>query len=557
MYVLGITAPVSWNSAAALVNDGRLVAAAEEERFLRVKHAPRIPPLKAIAYCLSAAGIRLRQVDCLAVGFDGPVPYFAKMAGEEARVGHFIQILESAGATAEYLIQWEKLQRGLRRLDPEAGPRRTAFVSHHVAHAASAWRASGFPEASVVTLDGNGEDDSGLLGVGRGTRLRRLRKIRLHDSLGVVYSHVTDALGFVHHSEEGKTMGLAAYGRPIHDFQGWVSFNHDTHRVAPSFERRFQRTFGAPRRPGEPLTDRHRDWAASVQRLVERAGTVLVEATVRNTGVPDVCLAGGVALNCDMNMVIQALPSVRRLYVQPASHDAGTALGAALEVAAQAGAAGPFVMDHAYWGPEYSSDEIETVLKESKVSYERCDDIADTAAGCLARGQILGWFQGRMEWGPRALGNRSIVAHPGLPEMKDRVNAEVKHRELWRPFAPSLLEEAAGEYLAQYRDPCPFMLVAYRVKPSKAGELAAATHVDGTVRPQSVSSRTNPLYHRLISRFAQRTGIPAVLNTSFNDRGEPLVMSPRDALRTFWVTGLDALAIGPFLVRKPSARGAS
>lgn len=553
MYVLGITAPVSWNSAAALVKDSVLIAAAEEERFLRVKHAPRIPPLNAIAYCLSAAGIRLRDVDRIAVGFDGPVRYLAKMAAEELRVGHFSHILESAGATAEYVIQWEKLCRGLRRLDPAAAPRPVTFVSHHVAHAASAYRASGFARASVVTLDGNGEDDSGLLGLGQGPRMDRLRKIRLHDSLGVVYSHVTDLLGFVHHSEEGKTMGLAAYGSPTHDFQGLISFNHERHHVAPDFASRLQRQFGPARRPHEPLTSAHHDWAASVQKLCERAGSVLVESAIRRTGIPDVCLAGGVALNCDMNMIIQQLPSVRRLYVQPASHDAGTALGAALEVAAQYGAAAPFAMDHAYWGPEYSAEEIETVLKEGKVAYERCEDIADAAADLLARGKIIGWFQGRMEWGPRALGNRSILAHPGMAEMKDKVNGEVKHRELWRPFAPSLLEEQAADYLEDYA-PCPFMLVAHRVKPAKAAALAAATHVDGTVRPQSVSTRTNPLYHRLISRFAQRTGIPAVLNTSFNDKGEPLVMRPQDALRTFWVTGLDALAIGPFLLTKPGTR---
>lgn len=553
MYILGITAPISWNSAAALVQDGVLIAAAEEERFLRVKHAPRTPPLQAIRYCLETAGIALRQVECLAVGFDSPASYFAKMALEEIRNRHFSRVLEGAGATAEYVIQWEKLQRGLRRLDPEAGPLRTIFVSHHVAHAASAYRVSGFSRASVVTLDGNGEDDSGLLAAWDGTRLRRWRTIRLRDSLGVVYSQVTDRLGFIHHSEEGKTMGLAAYGTPRHDFQGLVTVNHDHHRVAPDFERRLANAFGPRRRADEPLGPAHHDWAASVQRLVERAGAMLVDAAVRRTGAADVCLAGGVALNCDMNMVIQALPSVRRLYVQPAAHDAGTALGAAMEAAAQLGETAPFTMDHAYWGPEYSSAEIETVLKESKVAYERCEDIAEAAAELLVQEKIIGWFQGRMEWGPRALGNRSILAHPGVPAMKDRVNGEVKHRELWRPFAPSLLEEQAAEYLERYA-PCPFMLVAHRVKPAKAAVLAAATHVDGTVRPQSVSAMTNPLYHRLISRFAQRTGIPAVLNTSFNDRGEPLVMSPRDALRTFWITGLDALAIGPFLLRKSSAR---
>jgi carbamoyltransferase len=547
--VLGLTATISWNTAAAVVRDGRLVAAAEEERFNRIKQAPRMPPVQSAGYCLQSAGLTAADIDYVAVGFAAPTRYAFLRAIGTLRDLEFENFLYTFPSLGEYLIQQYKLRRDLEEAIPGITGRPWVYVRHHVAHAASALYTSGFAEANVLTIDGNGEDDSALLGVAEGGKLRVLGRKLAPESLGGLYSNATHQLGFVRHVEEGKTMGLAAYGEPVVEFAG-LRVGSDSYDMDRRFlVSGFWEGLGAPRRAGEEINDGDRDFAASIQNALEEAGMALARGLHQTTGKRALCLAGGVVLNCDMNAKILGLDCVDEVFIQPAAHDAGTALGAALEVAGRHGDPTDFVMEHAYWGPEYRNEEIQAFLDEAKVAYTRPPDIEQAVAERLAAGDIVGWFQGRMEIGPRALGGRSILANPAMPEMKDKVNAEVKHREGWRPFAPSMLEEEAPNLVFDSH-PSPFMLLTFTVKPEWREGLSAAMHVDDTVRSQTVSRKTNPRYHGMISKFQSLTGVPAVLNTSFNDRGEPIVMSPQDAVRCFYSTGLDQLAIGDFLVSK-------
>ena len=552
MNILGVTAPVSWNNAAALVQDGRLVAAAEEERFVRVKQAPRMPAVNSARFCIRQAGIEARDVDVIAVGFKGPFEYTRRQFATHFRHAEWRNAALSFASGAEYAIQQYKLKRAMEAAEPDLRGKPWVFVDHHLAHAASTFFVSGFAQAAVLTLDGNGEDDSGLSAIGRDGDFEIVERRPIAHSLGVLYGNATQLLGFTRHLDEGKLMGLAAYGEPRLPVGGLRITDHG-YSVARRYNHLgYWREFTDARAPGAEIRTAHKDIAASTQRQLELAGVALARGMHARTGLRSFCLAGGVALNCDMNAKIRELDVVDDIYIQPAAHDAGTALGAALEVAVRRGEPSGSVMDHAFWGPEYSSRVIQSVLDEVKVPYERPRDIARATAELLRDGAIVGWFQGRMELGPRALGARSILAHPGIAEMKDRVNAEVKHREGWRPFAPSILEEEAAA-LVEDACPAPFMLLTFTVRREWRERLTAATHVDGTVRIQTVSARTNARYHQLIEHFRDLTGIPAVLNTSFNDRGEPIVMTPRDALRTFFSTGLEHLAIGDFLVSKRAA----
>jgi carbamoyltransferase len=547
--ILGLTATISWNTAAALVQDGRLVAAAEQERFNRIKQAPRIPPVEAAEFCLQSAGIDPADVDCIAVGFASPMRYALLRGLGTARslAGH--DFLLTAPSVAEYMIQQYKLRQRLFDAMPALASKKWVYVPHHVAHAASAYRASGFDETGVLVTDGNGERDSTQTGFAQNGKLTVLDSKAADQSLGGLYSNTTSLLGFSRHIDEGKTMGLAAYGTPKFPLEA-LRVHDGTYTMPRSYIRNgFWKDFPFQRHPGDEITQEHKDFAASVQHRLEEAGIALAQGIHNRTGSRRLALAGGVVLNCDMNAKILQQDFVDDIYIQPAAHDAGTAIGAALEVAAQLGEPGGFVMDHAYWGPEYSAAEIQATLDETKVPYEKPRDIEQATADLLSKGLILGWFQGRMEIGPRALGGRSILANPGMAEMKDRVNAEVKHREGWRPFAPSMLAESADD-MVENSYPSPFMLLTFTVRKEWRERLAAATHIDHTVRSQTVTRDTNSRFYSMIEKFRDLTGIPAVMNTSFNDRGEPIVMSPRDALRTFFSTGLDALAIGDFVVRK-------
>ena len=572
MYTLGINAAYH-DSAACLVRDGVVLAAAEEERFTRVKHGKRpIPfsayelPYAAIAYCLGAAGIRLVDVDHVAYSYD---PYL--LLGRRRDDAIISLPLEpSAHPTpAEWESAWDPLflasianaprhlasgaPHHLRERFRDAradGPYRWHFVEHHIAHAASAFHASPYTSAAVMTLDGRGERATTTYSVGAGNRLERIGQVDYPHSLGLLYERVTEYLGFLPSSDEYKVMALASFGTPAYldKFRAMIMLEPDGQYTID--EPRLEERFGPARRRGEPLEQRHYDLARSLQLALEETVLALAAWLHGVTQLETLCLAGGVALNCVLNARLRDRGPFARIWVQPAAGDAGTALGAALWVDARERGSDErhYTMDHAYLGPAYDEDEIEAFLRWSKLAYRRLDHLVGEAAELLARDKILGWFQGRMEFGPRALGARSILASPCSPDMQRRLN-EIKDREDFRPVAPVVLEEEAGAWFAG-AGRSPFMLFVYDVLPDQAERIPAVRHVDGTARIQTISRAQHPLYHDLLTAFQARTGVPVLVNTSFNTRGEPIVCTPRDAVECFWTAPLDALVIGPFILEK-------
>ncbi|MBS1189737.1 MAG: carbamoyltransferase [Rhodocyclaceae bacterium] len=569
MYTLGINAAYH-DSAACLVRDGIVVAAAEEERFNRVKHGKRpIPfsawelPYGAIDYCLGAAGIGLAEVDHVAYSYDP-----ALFPGRPAEGDRVTLPLEpsAAGPEGESAAPWDPLfhayvlnaPRQLAGGAPHhlqarfAGPHRFRWhsVEHHLAHEASAFLASPFQDAAVMTLDGRGERATTTLGVWRHGRFERFRQVDYPHSLGLLYEEVTRYLGFLHSCDEYKVMALASYGSPRHleYFRDILPWDKDGgYRLLPP---RLEARFGPPRRRGEPFEERHYDLAASLQKALEETVLHLAAWLREQSGEDQLCLAGGVALNCVMNARLRDSGLYDEVWVQPAAGDAGTALGAALWVDHQArGGPRRWTMEHAYLGPSYADEEIEAFLRWAKIPYRRLTNVAEETAELLARNRVVGWFQGPMEFGPRALGARSILASPIDPGMQARLN-ELKDREDFRPVAPAVPEELAGEWFVD-GGRAPFMLFVYEVAADKAGRMPAAVHVDGTARVQTVAREANPRYYDLLHAFGRRTGVPVLINTSFNVRGEPIVCTPRDAVASFWSTPIDALVIGSYLVEKP------
>jgi len=546
MIILGLTHPISWNNAACILIDGKLVAMAEEERFNRIKHAPRMAAKQAMDYCLQQANLALQDVDYVAIGFDSAL---------RAAVGNLSlrEPLSSLNQAAQWLYYGNVYERQLPLDNYDRN--RVVFVNHHLAHAASSFFASGFPEANILSLDGSGGTDAGILGVGRDTEIKILKTVANRSSWGLMYELITEALGFRRHSGEGKTMGLAAYGKPDPDGLPFVDWNGEIPVIDPKKRQAFMAGL-KHRHKDDPITAEHQRLAATLQYTLERAAQRMVEWLYEQTGIKRLCLAGGVALNCSMNGKLARLPFVDEIFIQPAAHDAGTALGAALAVYVEKTGHRPdWRMEHAYWGPQYDDEVIEAALRGfTGIRFHRSDDVCAETAELLAQGHIVGWFQGRLEIGPRALGNRSILADPSRPGMKELINNGVKHREPWRPFAPSILEEAAGRYI-DAPIPSPYMLLAFDTKPSARAELVSAIHVDGTCRPQTVSRVTNPRYWELIKHFEKLTGIPAVLNTSFNVDSQPIVNTPHQAIDTFLNCGMEILAIGDYIVWKENAYG--
>lgn len=548
MKVLGVNqipGMLSWmhDSSAALVADGELIATAEEERFSRVRHHRGFPH-QALAFCLKQGGIALSDADYIAV----PYSPYAFLKHPNLRLEPLLRNFFNSGVCQHY-------RRSTRR---GAGVP-VVFVPHHLAHAASAYYGSGFERANILTIDGSGETESFALFVGEAGRIRRVWDIPLSTyfgggkwrSIGLIYTSVTSllALGV---NGEGKTMGLASYGEPTLDFSDILNIR--THREYRIDRRRLLQKYGRlQRKEGEPLNQEHKNLAASLQRALESSIVNLAREAHSWSGIRNFCLAGGVALNCNTNSEILKQDFCDSVFIQPAANDGGIALGAALEVSARLGTPVTQRLTHAYLGSEYSSAEIEALLKGAHVPYRQETDIAGKAAQLIARGKIIGWFQGRMEMGPRSLGNRSILADPSLPGMNDRVNKEVKHRESWRPFAPSVIEEAAPRYFEglEKAKESPFMLHTFYVKEEYRKTFPAITHVDYSSRIQTVRRDQNERYYALLKALEKQTGHPMALNTSFNDKNEPIVCSPKDALRCFFSTGLDALAIGDFLLEKP------
>jgi len=568
MFTLGINAAYH-DPAACLVDDGRAVAAAEEERFTHIKHGKRpVPfsawelPFHAIDYCLGEAGITLAEVDHVAYSYDpeillGPRRDDAEIAIPLRRVGPspgwespwdplFLSAL--VNAPGQLL---DGVPHHLRaRFRDAAGRFRWHHVAHHLAHAASAFLASPFDRAAVMTLDGRGERATTGYAIGEGTGLEWLGQVQMPHSLGLLYEDLTDHLGFLRSSDEYKVMALASSGRPRYAsvFRGMIHLGPGgQYTIDPP---RLAERFGPARLPGGPLETRHFDLAHSLQVVLEETVLELTRWLHKASGSNDLCMAGGVALNCVMNARLRDRGPFREIWVQPASGDSGTALGAALWVDARErpGARRSWRMDHAFLGPAYEEEEIEDFLRWSKLPYRRMADVAAEVAAILEQDRVVGWFQGRMEFGPRALGARSILASPLHAGMQARLN-EIKDREDFRPVAPVVLEEEAGEWFVGARV-APFMLFVFDVRPEKADRIPAVRHVDGTARVQTINRAQNPAYYDLIKAFQARTGVPVLVNTSFNTRGEPIVRTPRDAVESFWTSPLDALAIGPFLLEK-------
>ena len=558
MLTLGINYSQMHDSSACIVRDGELLFAVAEERISRLKHDARFPG-SAIQACLDFACVRAAQLDEVCFGWQTAGPVFRHDLKCYATGKMPLTCLNGLNSTLHFLSMWHQ-ESGAKKFAQQFGPRKakTRFVDHHLAHAISAYAFSGFDEAAVVVMDGRGAWEATTIWHGRCGRLDPVLMIPAPDSVGYFYSEFTEFLGFHRNSDEWKVMGLAPYGRPGVDLSAFIDLKTAPYRVhsrqlaangATPFAS-MTAGLGPARVPESEIDDRCKNIAYAVQDVCETAMMNVVKMAIGKTGCRNVCLAGGVALNSKANGKILASGLVDQFFVQPAASDDGVALGAALAPYLDNHGRVPIkAMRHGYWGPSFDDGAIESALKTYKLRYTRVRDPASTAAELLANGKILGWFQGRMEFGPRALGSRSILADPRDPEMNAKVNNAVKFREWWRPFAPSFKKEAAGEYLESATD-SPFMIVTAQVRPEKRSVIPSVTHVDGSARPQTVEKEINPLYWRLIDEFGKRTGVPVVMNTSFNLRGEAIVHTPTDAIRTFFSSGMDALVIGSFLVEK-------
>ncbi len=566
MVILGFIGFVH-DSAVALLEDGRILGFVEEERLNREKHTGAFPD-RALDHLLATHGLDLADVDEVAFG----VKPWRLVASRTARVVPYLprslqQLFTYRPGHAYQFLRVESRLR--RRPSPSGRPTRfrMRYVDHHVAHAASTYYPSGFDEAAILSIDGAGEDITTWFGSGEGNRIRRRHCVRLPHSLGLLYSAVTDHLGFKPWGGEGKVMGLAPYGDPerygrqmrelVHwtedgglrldlryfDFHvtGWTRW------VSPAFVA----AFGPRREPESELEPRHQDLAAALQQVVEEAALAQVRFLHRLVPSRNLCLAGGVALNSVMNGRIAAEGPFERVFIQPASNDAGTALGSALLAAHGAhGKRRESRPEIAYLGPEYAPEACAAAARRAGLVVEPLPDVVERTAELLAAGKVVGWFQGRMEFGPRALGNRSILADPRDPQMKDHLNLRVKHREPFRPFAPSVLAEAAGEWFSGPSE-SPYMLLVQEVRPERRERVPAITHVDGTARVQTVRREANPRYYALLEAFGRRTGVPMLVNTSFNVRGEPIVCTPDDAVACFLGTSIDALVLGDLLLGRP------
>lgn len=536
--ILGVSHPYSWNNAACLLMDGNLVAFAEEERFTRIKYAPNTPAIKAIDYCLKEGGITMEDIDYICIGFDS---VWSSIWGNL-----FIQ--SPRYSYHKIKKNFFSIRSGNRKLPFDVKDRRVIFVNHHDAHIASSFYLSGFESSNIISFDGAGGGEAGKIGYGSGTKIDIFKRISNEGSWGRMYEAVTGLLGFKPHGDEGKVMGLSSFGVSSGDFN-FINYYLDIPEIDGYKFKQFLKTI-RPRLKDEPLTDYHKNLAATLQANLEKVALRITKYLVRKTGNRNLCLSGEVALNCAMNGKLLQSGLIDNIFVQPISSDAGTALGAAVHVYVEKNKKRPDILfDNLYLGPKYTNDQIKTILDNFNLKYSYHEDIAKVGAELLSKNKIVGYFQGKMEAGPRALGGRSILANPANPSMKDLVNNKVKKREPWRPFAPSILEERASSYALNYY-PSYFMILAFMSNPDKVKDIISATHVDGTIRVQGVSKKTNPNYWQLIKEFENLTGIPAVLNTSFNVAGEPIVCSPEDAIRTFFASGLDCLILENFLIVK-------
>ncbi|MBI2143942.1 carbamoyltransferase [Candidatus Woesearchaeota archaeon] len=559
MNILGVSC-FYHDSSAALLQDGRITAAAQEERWTRKKHDIRFPE-NAIKYCLEQAGIGIDKVD--AVGFyEKPLLKFERLLSS-----HIETFPKSYKVFVQALPSWitEKLRIPsiLRKKLKYDG--KVFFVDHHMAHAASSFHISPFEEAAIFTADGVGEWTTTTLGYGKGNEVRLLKELHFPHSLGLLYSAVTAYLGFKVNNDEYKVMGLAPYGKPTYygDFKKIIDIKEDGsyrldmdyftfHYGARMLSRRFVQKFGPERQKEEPVEERHKDIAASLQKAVEEVIFAAVNHLHRITGTKNLCLSGGVALNSVANGKLTKMTPFRNIYAPPAPSDPGAAIGAATVVYHMLlGKPRAFAIDRPDLGPGYSHDEIKKFLESRSIAHRELPEkeLLKAVAKLLWQNNVVGWFQGRMEFGERALGNRSILANPCNPKMKDILNLKVKHREQFRPFAPVVTAEDAKKYFEADIE-VPFMSFVYPVRKEKQKLLPAITHVDGTGRLQTIRREANPRYYGLIKEFEKLSKVPILVNTSFNIRGEPIVMTPEHAYRCFTGTGIDYLAMDNFLISR-------
>jgi carbamoyltransferase len=580
MIILGINAHHA-DASAAIVVDGKLVAAAEEERFRRIKHWAGFPSL-AIEYCLAEAGVDINGVDHIAVNRNPNARLWQ-------RAKFMIAKRPSIGAIRRRLVNRSKITdlktEIVESFKLDALKPVLHNVEHHRAHLASAFFVAPFDDAAVISIDGFGDFVSAMWGAGSREHIDTFGEVGFPHSLGIFYTAITQFLGFPHYGDEYKVMGLAPYGkatmmdamRDIVRVQGDGTFALDldyfTHHsigldmvwqggspvIGPVYSPRLAELLGPARAPEEPIEERHKNIAASMQAMFEKAFFALATRLHEKTGNPRLCIAGGCGYNSVANGLVFDRTPFRDVYIQAAAGDAGGAIGAAYWVWNQElGRARSFVMDHAYWGPDYDEGAIDAAIGARRAELEaaRCalHRFDDEAALCrataerIAAGDVVGWFQGRMEWGPRALGNRSIVCDPRRGDMKRILNDKIKRRESFRPFAPSILREAVGEWFETDYD-VPFMLQVYQIREEKRGQIPAVTHVNGSGRLQSVTESQNARYYRLIAAFGALTGVPIVLNTSFNEN-EPVVNTPSEALDCFLRTNMDLLVMGDVMIRR-------
>jgi carbamoyltransferase len=559
-YILGLNS-FHADASAALLKDGELIGAVAEER----------------------AGIRIGDVDHIGINKDSRANLLAKLGFALANLG---RVSKMARQRLEYRAKVRSTPGLLCEalgVRPEEIRAQLHNVEHHLCHAASGFFVSGFDRAAILSVDGFGDFASTLTAVGHGNDIEVLDRTLFPHSLGIVYTMVCQFIGYDRYGDEGKVMGLAPYGEPrygdffdrlvrlkprgrfeldldyfLHHTEGVdYSFDERGHpTVAPLYSDAMVRQFGRPRQRDSELTQRDKDLAASLQQCLEKAYFHILNYLYEQTRCDALCLAGGVALNSVANGQVFDRTRFRRIYTQPAAGDDGTALGVAYYVHhCVLKRSSRFIMDHAYTGREFNDADIKPILDGATgitAEWLPETDLYRRTAAAIARGEIVGWFQGKMEWGPRALGNRSIVAHPGLPHMKDVLNARIKHREWFRPFAPSILEERTSDYFEQVH-PSPFMMLVYRIRPEVRDAVCAINHVDNTGRLQTVSRSRNPRYHALISAFEKETGLPVVLNTSFNEN-EPIVCTPQDALACFLRTRMDLLVMGNWMIRRENSQ---
>jgi carbamoyltransferase len=558
MLSLGIGFQQTHDSSAAIARDGEILFAVAEERLSRKKHDGRFP-VNAIQACLEHAKATVADLDYVGLGWPAPGVEFRHNL-KSFLTGRFPLSRPYAKVVTWHFLRMWNQRGGMSKFTEHFGPTkaRMLFVDHHLAHAVSAYAFSGFREATIVVIDGRGAWEATSIWYGRDGRLEHVETIPWPNSLGLFYASFTHYLGFQKNSDEWKVMGLAPYGSPGVNLRSFIVPDDSPYWVNSRVllgrdgddASGIEAVFGTKRRPEAEIDERCKDIAFAVQETCERAIQQVVERAIRKTGCRTLCLAGGVALNSKANGRVLASGAVDHIFIQPAAADDGVALGAALAPHLEGDGHLPIrKMQHAALGPAYDGQEIERILRTYRLRHSCLDDPAETAAELLSAGKIVGWFQGRAEFGPRALGNRSILADPRDPLMKDKVNNAVKFREAWRPFAPSVTAETIGDYVEGPYD-SPFMILTFQVKPEKRDVIPAATHLDGSGRFQTVEQDVNPLYWRLLKAFEAKTGVSVVLNTSFNLRGEPMVCAPTDAIRTFYSSGLDALILGDYLIEK-------